>query len=588
MLKNYYEQLGLDSNMALEEIKKRLSELEIIWNQRLLNDPEKAQNMLDSINGAYSVFEDSASRSAYDLELKNENVSSPADDVAVSKAEDFEKQKANLKLFAESEQYDMAKTVLEQILPLEQFDSDKTHEDLYHFAVHTYIECKMYEQALEIANKSILTNPSNAKVYEDKSWALNSYAKYLKKKYPDNIEAYNTQLKSLCSTCEMWLKNVENDDLETAIAKQYLALAYFYSKDYEKAESFAKDACELGGEKDERFATATSIIKDIYADIPADEEELNNYFTEPRYYWDDSMELCRKLHELAVAEGKNYELTTKEYSSLHGHLEDDTLWQKVNDVYGYVLTLDRHIARELRRNVESQYHSPGMPDFGPKQYYNDSSLEKYNMDHMDELLAEFDFSGEWFRSNDGTESTNVVMWIYQHMKYQWAKSSANIQLVRHSRKKGYGFYTFLKKKYAEEKEYIKAYKEAIEKYNTEIEPIKEKIMQEYSQKRAVLNEEMQSKVNDAKMNDEKINQLDDQLHSLNTEYKNLGGWFSGKRKKELLEQIEAAKKEQSSLRSSKQVRQEYERLLLKIDSEEKNAVEEAEQSIREKYPLPQR
>ncbi len=52
--------------------------------------------------------------------------------------------------------------------------------------------------------------------------------------------------------------------------------------------------------------------------------------------------------------------------------------------------------------------------------------------------------------------------------------------------------------------------------------------------------------------------------------------------------MEAVKERLKRLNSSDQVRQYYEQQISSLDKDEKSAIAEAEQTVRAKYPLPQR
>jgi len=160
-------------------------------------------------------------------------------------------------------------------------------------------------------------------------------------------------------------------------------------------------------------------------------------------------------------------------------------------------------------------------------------------------------------------------------------------LTRHGLKKGYGLYKCLQDILDKEADYIAACKEANAKYDAEIGPLKERIAQEYAQKRSALGVEMQSKINEATKTDDLIRNLNNQLAAMNAEYSKLG-LFSGRRKKELQAQIWSAMRQLNWLQSSDQVRHDYEQRISKLDSEEKTAISKAEQTVRAKYPLPQK
>ena len=53
---NYYEELNLNRNDDVEEIKKTLNQLESTWRNREVRNPEKATKMIALIIDARKVF----------------------------------------------------------------------------------------------------------------------------------------------------------------------------------------------------------------------------------------------------------------------------------------------------------------------------------------------------------------------------------------------------------------------------------------------------------------------------------------------------------------------------------------------------
>lgn len=78
---DYYEELGLDRSLGLDDLNRQLSKAESLWKSRRTRVPEKATRMLALIIEAREAFANSASRSEYDraLDISKNNVSGSDD-----------------------------------------------------------------------------------------------------------------------------------------------------------------------------------------------------------------------------------------------------------------------------------------------------------------------------------------------------------------------------------------------------------------------------------------------------------------------------------------------------------------------------
>lgn len=582
---NYYEELGLNPEMSIEEIGSKLDQLENVWNQRMFNEPEKANNILTLISEARDKFASVETKSAYDQML----AAPPADESKDNAGRDhYYKAKAETEDYFNSEQWDLAKMAIEKTLSLvpgADIDGSLEEQDAYILALNIYMKNGLFEQALEYANKAIAITPDELFCYSNKELVLYNCIEERKKQNVD----YSQLAINYRSTCQVWAKKAQgqNDLVSAAKALYFLAGAYvnYMPKDYDKAEQCATEALKL----DPNCEGANSVLKWLNQPKKASSADLVGYFNEPLYYWNEIQELAGTIiHSMPGAKNQGLLLITKKHSFLHGHLKDDTLWQKVEDTYSYSISPNGKFVRDFQRNIESQYHSPGGADFSNKEYDSSSGSTEFNENNISEFLIEFDFTGEWHYYTEWSESSDNIMWISGRAGDKaWDNRGARYELTRNSWKKGYGLYRFLQNIYDKEKDYLEACKEANEKYDAEIEPMKEQITREYSEKRSALNAEMHSKVSEALDNDKTIESLNSQLSSMNAEYSKLG-LFSGKRKKELQIQMESVKRQLGGLQSSDQVRQHYQQIISKLDSEEKSAISRAEQAIRAKYPLPQK
>ena len=165
---NYYEELKLDKNLSLNELRENLIRLESIWTDRASNRPEKAAEMLVLINQAKKVFATDMSKAAYDRELfappKEETAADPN---AVRKAE-FEKWKKAAQDYYDRQEYDMAKTALDKALQ----NADEDDFAFLQLAAQICSSNSEYHAALSHINKALLIAPELAELYLTKATIL--------------------------------------------------------------------------------------------------------------------------------------------------------------------------------------------------------------------------------------------------------------------------------------------------------------------------------------------------------------------------------------------------------------------------------
>ena len=165
---NYYEELKLDKNLSLNELRENLIRLESIWTDRASTRPEKAAEMLVLINQAKKVFATDMSKAAYDRELfappKEETAADPN---AVRKAE-FEKWKKAAQDYYDRQEYDMAKTALDKALQ----NADEDDFAFLQLAAQICYSNGEYHAALSHLNKALLIAPELAELYLTKATIL--------------------------------------------------------------------------------------------------------------------------------------------------------------------------------------------------------------------------------------------------------------------------------------------------------------------------------------------------------------------------------------------------------------------------------
>ena len=165
---NYYEELKLDKNLSLNELRENLIRLESIWTDRASTRPEKAAEMLVLINQAKKVFATDMSKAVYDRELfappKEETAADPN---AVRKAE-FEKWKKAAQDYYDRQEYDMAKTALDKALQ----NADEDDFAFLQLAAQICYSNGEYHAALSHINKALLIAPELAELYLTKATIL--------------------------------------------------------------------------------------------------------------------------------------------------------------------------------------------------------------------------------------------------------------------------------------------------------------------------------------------------------------------------------------------------------------------------------
>ena len=165
---NYYEELKLDKNLSLNELRENLIRLESIWTDRASNRPEKAAEMLVLINQAKKVFATDMSRAAYDRELFAPPKEETAADPNAARKAEFEKWKKTAQDYYDRQEYDMAKTALDKAL-------QNADEDDFAFLQLAAQICKSngeYQVALSHINKALLIAPDLAELYITKALIL--------------------------------------------------------------------------------------------------------------------------------------------------------------------------------------------------------------------------------------------------------------------------------------------------------------------------------------------------------------------------------------------------------------------------------
>ena len=165
---NYYEELKLDKNLSLNELRENLIRLESIWTDRASTRPEKAAEMLVLINQAKKVFATDMSKAAYDRELFAPPKEETAADPNAARKAEFEKWKKTAQDYYDRQEYDMAKTALDKALQ----NADEDDFAFLQLAAQICYSNGEYHAALSHINKALLIAPDLAELYLTKATIL--------------------------------------------------------------------------------------------------------------------------------------------------------------------------------------------------------------------------------------------------------------------------------------------------------------------------------------------------------------------------------------------------------------------------------
>lgn len=570
---NYYEELGISKDANVKEISEELIRQESLWRHREVNQPEKSTKMLSLIFEAREVFANEVSRRKYDEALNKKDRS---DDPSAVKAEEFKKFLARVQEYYSDKQFDMAKLAMEKALALEEFDPDESHVDLYRYATDIYSKNNMFAQALEFANKALLANPDDLLNYEKKAVVLFSHLTA-----EENVNISQQCNETLRTTCDSWMKKAkqQNNTAEVANALQYLAFSFYVcGQDYNMAENYANESLSLDKEKSK---LAREVIEKIYQPVSVDISEVNNYYAnEPCYYWNEIRQMINEL----ISSGIEPEVP-------YGYplIKKTTYWHQEESKGEPEEISESEEVFAIARDGSFCKHSSTTTTYGRSQW-SDNEESDYSCG-TDVFLAEFDFDCYYnycfsYPVKRGTE-------VYFAVFYGQAEEAlnrdtkANARITRFCRKKGYGLYMKLKKILESQAEYISKYKKANEKYESEIAFEREKIRKKYEEKRSELSKETQMKMEEATQNEKIVQDLQNQISGMRDELSKLG-LFSGRRKKELQNQIYHMGRKIDGTQTVKQVQYYYDMQKSCLGHEEAREISLKEQSVRAKYPLPQK
>ena len=566
---NYYEELGLNPEMTIEEIGSKLDQLENVWNQRMFIEPEKANTTMALINEARSKFASEDTKAEYDSSLQNKI------DETGSKGTSFETIRDMMKKamgFADKDQWDLAKISIDKVIAaLSSADITEEQEAaVYRYAGEVYTNNGIFAQAIDFENRAIALLPDSVDGYITKSQTLDALIS-------SNDQDVSKEIETMKKTCESWIEisRAQQDTEWVALGLETLAKAYLWALDYPSAYKYATEAISTDPEKKAGEGILNFLNQTSWPKL----DEFSLYYNEKSPFEEDIKKIISDLVSAGLIPKEGMTITQKR---LHNAEENDYYEEEQNILSTFILNPDGTFV-EKRENREDWFN---------KKNYSDNKSEsdtKIQPTDLHTIMYETDFKAYYeLRTTNGDKSyfewTDVVSRI--HNRYQ------KVQLTRFNRIKGKMIYDKLKEivdQAAEQIEKQKKYNEECSKinaaYNAELEPLKQKNSDEFASKREALQREKGEAIEKAKGQEAQRQQIQNQINAMKSELSSLG-FFAGKKKKEIQANIENLERSLSGLTTVENTTGLYNKKAEELDLQERNALAQLEKDLRAKYPLP--
>lgn len=242
---DYYEELNIDRSASISDINKTLSQLERIWINRNVNNPEKATTMLALIIQARKVFASEESRREYDRSLAKSKEKPAVTDPNEARNQQFKKWSDEARSYFENKQYDLAKTAVDSAL---SYYDPSTEDDIFFSLVaDIYKMNRDYSIALDYINKAIVINPQEAMHYILKAGIFEGQASqsqgYRSAEVGMLIQNVRDTLNQAANVA-----NRQNDRNAESAAYGLLAANYYFASPANSylAENYARESAELG------------------------------------------------------------------------------------------------------------------------------------------------------------------------------------------------------------------------------------------------------------------------------------------------------------------------------------------------------
>lgn len=358
---NYYEELAIRPEMTIEEINDKLSQLEVVWNQRLLNEPEKANAILALISEARNVFVTAESKVQYDHDLQkpNESQNNSDDERLLS----FKKWYASATSFFDSQQLDLAKTSIERALSY--YDPADENDAFLDYAADIYRMNGDYATAMHYINEALVINPTCCGHHTIKG------AIYLG--MDDSQKA--------CDSFNMAISEArkKSDDFGEGMAQSLLAQTLLYNfGDYASAETAAKRAVSLG----DPMGIGQQIAEELSWPKQVSPSTLNYYRNEKCELYDEINQVTR---EILQNNPDNLTGNAGWILSKKKHEVDDFDDRSIQYKHEYIFVL----------GVDGKwkcYHCESLDSNFPYEFE-----AEFDADSFDDFLIEFDYEGSFSR-----------------------------------------------------------------------------------------------------------------------------------------------------------------------------------------------
>lgn len=554
---NYYDELTLDAEMSIEEIESKLAQLETVWNQRLLNEPEKANRILALINEARICFATPEAKAQYDKSLHDtlSDDTEAIDDRHVN----FEKWYGQAVEYFNAEQYDLAKTAIEKAALF--YDVLDENAEYLSYAADIYRYNKENETALKYINEAIIIDPQGWLPVAIKGAIYNSLEQY------SDAQAFFQKANEIA--------NASGDQDRESQSQAFLADTLLYGlKDYVAAEVAANRAVELG----DATGLGAKIISELEQPSQVTLDELKNYDREESPYENAIMDLIHQIIGSGLTPESDFGWLMAQKSYFGEYNPNKDGFDEENTTkFEYYLNPEGDFVR--KRTLEKEFFKNGQLPFKDIQ-------ESCDVCSVLDVMKELDFEG--YITYDSGSSWHEHGTSIEYIGYQGPaaiRSNGMLDIKRKTRKKGQELYKKLKSIVDSAAAYIEECNRINSAYYSELEPQKQKINSEYATKISVLQQERDNAIDNAEKSKPQRIALQDQINSLKNELSSLG-LFSGKKKKEIQLKIDELEHSLEMLPATDEVVLLYNNRIEELNQQEKDDISKLEKDLREKYPLP--
>lgn len=272
IITNYYEELGLQKDKTIDEINDKINQLETVWNQRMLTDPEKANAIIAIISEAREVFSSEATKERYDKAL---NDKTSGDGSVDESQKNYEKWFKSAKNYLDAAEYELAKVSIEKAS--KYYDDEKEDVDYLLTAADVYRYNNETKKAIEYVNEAIAADPENCFGFIKRA-EINLGCNEV-------WEAFES-----CKKAKAVAAQVGDKDGES-YAWGLMAYAVFMIPDYTQAKIAADKAIELG----DKSQLGAKVIEELSQSQRVPVSSLSQYRVEDCILTDEIIDLRSKL-----------------------------------------------------------------------------------------------------------------------------------------------------------------------------------------------------------------------------------------------------------------------------------------------------